>query len=251
MKILLTNDDGYKADNIKSLYEELSKDHEVWIVAPKNNCSGMSAAISYLNEIEVTKVDEKIYAVDGTPADCTYLGLLSIVDFEFDIVISGINHGANIGNDVLYSGTVGAAVGGRNLKYPPIAISVASYDARDISFITKKSIELINKIIETSEIYVGKVININFPDISEDEYIGVKATGLSKRDVPAKPIKIDDKSLSKETYRYRYNLSGEPMKGSYVTDADAVTDGYVSISVLDYSLGSSDFIDDLSKLLNE
>ena len=251
MKILLTNDDGYKADNIKSLYEELSKDHEVWIVAPKNNCSGMSAAISYLNEIEVTKIDEKIYAVDGTPADCTYLGLLSIVDFEFDIVISGINHGANIGNDVLYSGTVGAAVGGRNLKYPPIAISVASYDAKDISFITKKSIELINKIIESNEIYVGKVININFPDISEDEYIGVKATGLSKRDVPAKPIKIDDKSLSKETYRYRYNLSGEPMKGSYITDADAVTDGYVSISVLDYSLGSSDFIDDLSKLLNE
>ena len=251
MKILLTNDDGYKADNIKSLYEELSKDHEVWMVAPKNNCSGMSAAISYLNEIEVTKIDEKIYAVDGTPADCSYLGLLSIVDFEFDIVISGINHGANIGNDVLYSGTVGAAVGGRNLKYPPIAISVASYDARDISFITKKSIELINKIIESSEIFVGKVININFPDISEDEYIGVKATGLSKRDVPAKPIKIDDKSLSKETYRYRYNLSGEPMKGSYITDADAVTDGYVSISVLDYSLGSSDFIDDLSKLLNE
>ena len=251
MKILLTNDDGYKADNIKSLHEELSKDHEVWIVAPKNNCSGMSAAISYLNEIEVTKIDEKVYAVDGTPADCSYLGLLSIVDFEFDIVISGINHGANIGNDVLYSGTVGAAVGGRNLKYPPIAISVASYDAKDISFITKKSIELINKIIESSEIFVGKVININFPDISEDEYIGVKATGLSKRDVPAKPIKIDDKSLSKETYRYRYNLSGEPMKGSYVTDADAVTDGYVSISVLDYSLGSSDFIDDLSKLLNE
>ena len=251
MKILLTNDDGYKADNIKSLHEELSKDHEVWIVAPKNNCSGMSAAISYLNEIEVTKIDEKIYAVDGTPADCSYLGLLSIVDFEFDIVISGINHGANIGNDVLYSGTVGAAVGGRNLKYPPIAISVASYDAKDISFITKKSIELINKIIESSEIFVGKVININFPDISEDEYIGVRATGLSKRDVPAKPIKIEDKSLSKETYRYRYNLSGEPMKGTYVTDADAVTDGYVSISVLDYSLGSSDFIDDLSKLLNE
>ena len=91
MKILLTNDDGYKALNIQKMYEELSKDHDVWIVAPKNNCSGMSAAISYLSEIEVTKVNDKIYAVDGTPADCTYLGLLSIVDFEFDIVISGIN----------------------------------------------------------------------------------------------------------------------------------------------------------------
>ena len=148
MKILLTNDDGYLAENIRCLYKELKKNHEVWIVAPKNNCSGMSAAISYLNEIEVTKIDENIYAVDGTPADCSYLGLLSIVDFEFDIVISGINHGANIGNDVLYSGTVGAAIGGRNLKYPPIAISVASYDAKDIGFITNKSIELIDKIIK-------------------------------------------------------------------------------------------------------
>ena len=87
MKILLTNDDGYKAHNIQKMYEELSKDHDVWIVAPKNNCSGMSAAISYLGEIEVTKVDDKIYAVDGTPADCTYLGILSIVDFEFDIAL--------------------------------------------------------------------------------------------------------------------------------------------------------------------
>ncbi len=106
MKILLTNDDGYDAENLKNLYQKLSKDHEVWIVAPKNNCSGMSAAISYLKEIEVIRIDERIYAVDGTPADCSYLGLLSIVDFEFDIVISGINHGANIGNDVIYSGTV-------------------------------------------------------------------------------------------------------------------------------------------------
>ena len=193
MKVLLTNDDGYDAENIKSLCKELSKNHEVWIVAPKNNCSGMSAAISYLNEIEVTKLEDKIYAVDGTPADCSYLGLLSIVDFEFDIVISGINHGANIGNDVLYSGTVGAAIGGRNLKYPPIAISVASYNAKDINFISKKSVELIEKLI-SSNAFVGKVININFPDINQNEFKGVLATVLSKRDVPAKPIRVDDSS---------------------------------------------------------
>ncbi len=251
MKILLTNDDGYLAENIRCLYKELKKNHEVWIVAPKNNCSGMSAAISYLNEIEVTKIDENIYAVDGTPADCSYLGLLSIVDFEFDIVISGINHGANIGNDVLYSGTVGAAIGGRNLKYPPIAISVASYDAKDIDFITKKSIELIDKIIKSKENFNGKVININFPDITEDDFKGSKATGLSKRDVPAKPIKIEDNSASKESYKYRYNISGEPLKSDYITDAEAVMDGYVSISILDYSLGSSEFIGDLSEILDE
>ena len=198
MKILLTNDDGYDAENIKSLCKELSKNHEVWIVAPKHNCSGMSAAISYLNEIEVTKLEDKIYAVDGTPADCSYLGLLSIVDFEFDIVISGINHGANIGNDVLYSGTVGAAIGGRNLNYPPIAISVASYNAKDINFISKKSVELIEKLISINA-FVGKVININVPDIDQSEFKGVLATGLSKRDVPAKPIRVDDSSSN--TYR--------------------------------------------------
>ena len=250
MKILLTNDDGFDAENIKILYKELSKNHEVWIVAPKNNCSGMSAAISYLNEIEVTKVDDRIYAVDGTPADCSYLGLLSIVDFEFDIVVSGINHGANIGNDVLYSGTVGAAVGGRNLKYPPIAISVASYDAKDIEFITKKAIELIEKIVSSNEIFNGKVININFPDINEEEFKGVIATGLSKRGIPAKPIRIDNQD-SKDLYRYRYNLSGEPLKDNFMTDAEAIKTGYVSFSVLDYSLSSSSFIKDISKMLDE
>ena len=250
MKILLTNDDGFDAENIKILYKELSKNHEVWIVAPKNNCSGMSAAISYLNEIEVTKVDDRIYAVDGTPADCSYLGLLSIVDFEFDIVVSGINHGANIGNDVLYSGTVGAAVGGRNLKYPPIAISVASYDAKDIEFITKKSIELIEKIVSSNEIFNGKVININFPDINEEEFKGVIATGLSKRGIPAKPIRIDNQD-SKNLYRYRYNLSGEPLKDTFMTDAEAIKTGYVSVSVLDYSLNSSSFIKDILKMLDE
>ena len=248
MKILLTNDDGYDAENIKSLFKELSKNHEVWIVAPKNNCSGMSAAISYLNEIEVIKLEDKIYAVDGTPADCSYLGLLSIVDFEFDIVISGINHGANIGNDVLYSGTVGAAIGGRNLKYPPIAISVASYDAKDINFISKKSVELIEKII-SSNTFAGKVININFPDINQNEFKGVLATGLSKRDVPAKPIKVD--SSSSNTYRYRYNLSGEPLEDKYMTDAEAVKNGYVSLSVLDYSLNSGNFIEKITQVLDE
>ena len=248
MKILLTNDDGYDAENIKSLCKELSKNHEVWVVAPKNNCSGMSAAISYLNEIEVIKLEDKIYAVDGTPADCSYLGLLSIVDFEFDIVISGINHGANIGNDVLYSGTVGAAIGGRNLKYPPIAISVASYNAKDINFISKKSVELIEKII-SSNTFAGKVININFPDINQNEFKGVLATGLSKRDVPAKPIKVD--SSSSNTYRYRYNLSGEPLEDKYMTDAEAVKNGYISLSVLDYSLNSGNFIQEITQVLDE
>ena len=247
MKILLTNDDGYDAENIKNLYEKLSEDHEVWIVAPKHNCSGMSAAISYLKEIDIEKISEKIYAVDGTPADCTYFGLLSIFDFEFDIVISGINHGANIGNDVLYSGTVGAAIGGRNLKYPPIAISIASDEAKDIDFIAKKSVEMINTIIKNYNEYKGMVININFPDIDESEYKGIKGTAISKRGIPAKPIPIKKNN----GLRFRYNYSGEPLSEDHETDAQAVKDGFVSVSALDYSLNSRNSIDNLSNIFNE
>ena len=247
MKILLTNDDGYDSKNIQNLYKKLSEDNEVWIIAPKHNCSGMSAAISYLKEIDIEKISERIYAVDGTPADCTYFGLLSIVDFEFDIVISGINHGANIGNDVLYSGTVGAAVGGRNLRYPPIAISVASYDAKDIDFISNKSVEIINTIIKNHDEYDGMVININFPDINESEYKGIKGTAISKRGVPAKPIPIENNGK----LRFRYNYSGEPLDEDFQTDAQAIKEGYVSVSVLDYSLNSKIFIDNLSKTFNE
>ena len=76
MKILLTNDDGYQAPNIQNLYRKLSQNHDVWIIAPENNCSGMSAAISFLKDTQIRQVEERIYAVDGTPADCTYFGLL-------------------------------------------------------------------------------------------------------------------------------------------------------------------------------
>ena len=167
-------------------------------------------------------------------------------------MVSGINHGANIGNDVLYSGTVGAAVGGRNLKYPPIAISVASYDAKDIDFISNKSSEIIDRIVKSENTFKGKVININFPDIAEDEYKGIKATGISRRDIPSRPIKLETESSKTNTYKYRYNLSGEPIKeNSFVTDAEAIKNGYVSFSVLDYSLNSQNFIHTVTELINE
>lgn len=246
MKILLTNDDGYQADNIKNLYRELIKNHDVWVIAPKNNCSGMSAAISFLKDTEIERVEDRIYSVDGTPADCAYFGLLGLVDFEFDIVISGINHGANIGNDVLYSGTVGAAVGGRKLKYPPIAISVATYVAKDPDFICKKSVDIIEMIVNSSEGYDGKVFNVNLPNINKNEYKGIKVTSLAKRGIPKKPLVIkSDGNISK----YRYNFSGEPINEGNLTDAEAVKDGFVSISILDYELDNKELSDSFKQFI--
>ena len=248
MKILLTNDDGYLASNIQNLFKRLSEDHEVWMIAPMGNCSGMSAAISFLKEIEIVKVDERIYTVEGTPADCTYFGLLGMVDFEFDMVVSGINHGANIGNDVIYSGTVGAAVGGRKLKYPPIALSVASYDTKNINFIVNKTAEIINIVKNLPEEYSGKVINVNFPDLPEDECKGIKITALAQRGVPSKPVEVFSENNTK---RYRYNLSGEPIQEEHLTDAEAVKDGFISISVLDYGLDRIELRESLKEHINE
>ena len=149
----------------------------------------------------------------------------------------------------MYSGTVGAAVWRRNLKYTPIAISVASYDAKDIDFISLKSIEIIERIIQKSDVYKGKVININFPDINSDEFKGVKATVISKRDVPPKPILVSEDGENQSIYRYNY--SGQPLEEDFLTDAIAVQEGYVSVSVLDYSLNSKIFIDQLNRILNE
>ncbi|NCX30471.1 MAG: 5'/3'-nucleotidase SurE [Proteobacteria bacterium] len=248
MKILLTNDDGYQAPNIQNLFRKLSENHDVWIIAPENNCSGMSAAISFLKDTEIRQVEERIYAVDGTPADCTYFGLLGIVDFEFDMVVSGINHGANLGTDVIYSGTVGAAVGGRKLKYPPLALSVASYETVNMDFIVNKTAKIIDTIKSLPEQFHGKVFNVNFPDLSEDECKGIKITSLAKRGVPSKPIVI---SSDGDIKKYRYNLSGEPVDEPTLTDARAVKDGYISISILDYDLDQEPLRENLKSFFNE
>ena len=248
MKILLTNDDGYQAPNIQNLFRKLSENHDVWIIAPENNCSGMSAAISFLKDTEIRQVEERIYAVDGTPADCTYFGLLGIVDFEFDMVVSGINHGANLGTDVIYSGTVGAAVGGRKLKYPPLALSVASYETVNMDFIVNKTSKIIDTIKSLPEQFHGKVFNVNFPDLSEDECKGIKITSLAKRGVPSKPIVI---SSDENIKKYRYNLSGEPVDEPTLTDARAVKDGYISVSILDYDLDQEPLRENLKSFFNE
>ena len=109
MNILLTNDDGYDASGITELYKSLSIDHNVYLIAPQDNCSGMSAAISLRKEIEVKELSKNIFSVSGTPADCSYLGLLSVIPEKIEMIVSGINLGANLGEDIFYSGTVGAA----------------------------------------------------------------------------------------------------------------------------------------------
>ena len=102
MNILLTNDDGFDAEGIKAIKTGLERHHNVYVVAPEKNCSGLSASISYMKEIEIKKESERLYIVKGTPADCAYIGLLNLLNVEIDVLVSGINLGANIGLSLIH-----------------------------------------------------------------------------------------------------------------------------------------------------
>ena len=247
MNILLTNDDGYKASGINELFDALSTEHKVFLIAPRENCSGMSAAISLRKEIKVEEISKNIFSVSGTPADCSYLGLLSVIPEPIEMIVSGINLGANLGEDVFYSGTVGAAIAGRRLNYVPVAFSVASFSPKNLKFISEQSLLITNQVSKLPSDQ-NLLVNVNFPDLSEEECKGIKITALAQRGGPSKPVEVFSE---KNIKRYRYNLSGEPIQEEYLTDAEAVKDGFISISVLDYGLDRVELRESLKEHINE
>ena len=237
MSILVTNDDGFEAIGIQALLSS-TKTLDPIMVAPKHNCSGMSAAISLRKEVKVKQLNSKEFVVTGTPADCSYFGLYGMNENNIEQVVSGINLGANLGTDVFYSGTVGAAIAGINLKYAPVAISVCSFSPRDISFIADKAFELIRKFRSIS-LQQNSLININFPDILKQDYKGELYTKLAKRGAPEAPNIIS----KKDQLSFTFSASGDFIDGQTDTDMQAIENGYVSVSILNYDISNAnDFL---------
>ena len=237
MSILVTNDDGFEAIGIQALLAS-TKTLDPIMVAPKHNCSGMSAAISLRKEVKVKQINLKEFVVTGTPADCSYFGLYGMNENNIEQVVSGIHLGANLGTDVFYSGTVGAAIAGINLKYAPVAISVCSFSPRDISFIADKAFELIQKFRSIS-LQKNSLININFPDILKQDYKGELYTKLAKRGAPEAPNIIS----KKDQLSFTFSASGDFIDGQSDTDMQAIENGYVSVSILNYDISNdNDFL---------
>ena len=237
MSILVINDDGFEAIGIQALLAS-TKTLDPIMVAPKHNCSGMSAAISLRKEVKVRQLNLKEFVVIGTPADCSYFGLYGMNENNIEQVVSGINLGANLGTDVFYSGTVGAAIAGINLKYAPVAISVCSFSPRDISFIADKAFELIQKFRSIS-LQQNSLININFPDILKQDYKGELYTKLAKRGAPEAPNII----RKKDQLSFTFSASGDFIDGQTDTDMQAIENGYVSVSILNYDISNAnDFL---------
>ena len=227
--ILLTNDDGYDALGFQTLYKELirQKDLDVFAVAPQREQSGASHSLTLRHPIRVEKVRDKFFTVDGTPTDCVLLAYHDLMNKKIDLVVSGINHGPNMGSDVFYSGTVAAALQGATLGVKSMAISLSSQEYSDFSEAVKYAANLIQRVIRTK--VDSLILNINIPD---GKISGEKITKMGKRIYQDKVIRNSEKE----------NVMYSVIDGvlSYTVDADtdfkAIDEGYVSITPLKLDL---------------
>ena len=207
MKILLTNDDCYDHPGIKTLFQELSKHHEVFMMAPDTNKSGFSSALTFLTPITEQKIEKNIYKIDGTPVDCVRLALEEFCPFVPDLVVSGINPGPNIGHLMLYSGTVGAAIQGRDLKHPSIAISVSSFEITDYSFAAKTVLKILEN-IKNLNLSEKSILNVNVPDHNLFKQPQMKVTKTFIDEKATSDDEIEDDVSSLESG----NISISPIK---------------------------------------
>lgn len=179
MRILLTNDDGILAEGLIALYEELKGDFELSVVAPEIEMNAVGHAITLSNPLRVRRINRNGvffgYGVSGTPADCVKIAVHEILQQRPDIVLSGVNLGSNVGINLLYSGTVSAAMEGAFLGFPSIAISLNTKEDPDFSFAARFSRRIIGFVMENG-LSVGTALNVNIPSIPEDQIKGISFT---------------------------------------------------------------------------
>lgn len=235
MRILLTNDDGIDADGIVALHEALSADHDVYLIAPDREKSASSNAITIHSRLTVTVVDSHRIAVHGYPADCVNIGIHGKLIPEIDMVVSGVNHGANLGDDIYYSGTVGAARAGYIFNKHAVAVSLDSWDSREF---LKDAAVFAKNFINRADIFNNekkRFININYPPIPEGEIAGVKYTTLGRRRY-VDSYQIMERNGNDISMKFDGYVESDHLEGSDVTE---IKKGYISITPL--TLDSTDY----------
>ena len=247
MKILLSNDDGYYSKGITGLAESLKQFAEVTIVAPENNCSGLSSSLTLKNPLRIRKFQDNGYYVNGTPADCVFLALTKVLDTKPDLLVSGINHGANLGDDVLYSGTVGAAMGGRFSNIPCLALSSTSLKPKHLDAAIEASKIIIRDHL-TKLTLRSTVLNINFPDVPIEEMKGYAITELGRRLMP------DSSSRNIDAYGDEIHWIGPPPPpedSNKETDFNAIAHNKISITPLAINSTNNSQINDLKDWIDK
>ncbi|MFT5298189.1 MAG: 5'-nucleotidase [Colwellia sp.] len=245
MKILLSNDDGVHALGIKVLYEELAKIAEVMVVAPDRNCSGASNSLTLMNPLRTHTMENGFIAVNGTPTDSVHLGVSQLI--TPDLVVAGINCGANLGDDTLYSGTVAAATEGRHMGMPAIAVSLVGKNEQHYQTAAVVTAKFIQR-LQSHPLAADQIININVPDIPLAELKGVKVTRLGSRHKAELMEKTQDPW---QRDIYWYGRLGQEQDGGEGTDFHAVANGYASITPLTVDMTAHSSLESMTQWVDD
>jgi 5'-nucleotidase len=247
MKILVSNDDGFLATGINVLTEALAEIADVVVVAPDRNRSAASNSLTVHAPLRISKIAENRYSVDGTPSDCVHLALTGLLDDEPDLVVSGINHGANLGDDVIYSGTVAAAMEGRFLGLPTIAISLAGDRLTHFDTAARVVTEMVKK-LERASLAPDTTLNVNVPDIPYDELKGIVAARLGFRHKSEPVIRTRDPH---GRTIYWVGPAGKGQDAGPGTDFHAIDQGAVAVTPLKVDLTRHDSLPQLTEWLTQ
>ncbi|HEX8233083.1 MAG TPA: 5'/3'-nucleotidase SurE [Caulobacteraceae bacterium] len=253
MRILLTNDDGYNAEGLAAL-ERIAAvlSDDVWVVAPEIEQSGASRGITLSTPVRVRKTAEKQYAVSGTPTDCVLLALGEIIkDGKPDLLLSGVNRGQNLGEDVSMSGTVAGAIQGMALGVPSVALSQSLTEFHDRHRAMYETAEAYAPGIIQRLVEVGwpndVVINLNFPDLAPDKVKGVEVTAQGFRDIT--DMRAEKRKDLRGRDYYWMNFSGRKPRLTKGTDLQAVSAGRISVTPLHIDLTHMATVHELKKVL--
>ncbi|WP_283149555.1 5'/3'-nucleotidase SurE [Silvimonas soli] len=245
MRILVSNDDGYFATGIAALAAALADEHEVMVCAPERDRSGSSNSLTLDRPLNVRRAPNGFFYVNGTPTDCVHLAATGLMDQLPDLVVSGINHGANMGDDTVYSGTVAAATEGYLLGVPAIAFSLASRNPQHFEIAAQVASELIAHTL-AHPFETPALLNVNIPDLPYDRILGRKVTRLGRRHRAASVIK--DQNPRGDPIWWVGPVGSAAVAGEG-TDFHAVANGYVSITPLSVDLTAYSELDTVSKWL--
>ncbi|MBV5300441.1 MAG: 5'/3'-nucleotidase SurE [Methylococcales bacterium] len=245
MHILVSNDDGYLAEGLVALAAALSEHATISVVAPDKNRSAASNSLTLDMPLRATLAHNGFMKVDGTPTDCVHLAITGLLEQEPNMVFAGINHGANLGDDVLYSGTVAAATEGRFLGLPAVAMSLVGDHPSHFDTAAQVAVILLKEII-ASPLPDNTILNVNVPDVPFSELKGFKACRLGQRH-KSEPI------ISSEDQRgrriYWVGAAGAEQDAGEGTDFHAINNGYVSVTPLQLDLTWYERIETLSNWL--
>ena len=246
MRILLSNDDGYRAPGLACLAKAVSDVAAIDVVAPDRDRSGASNSLTLTRPLRMRKGDNGFYYVDGTPTDCVHLAITGLIENEPDIVISGVNQGANLGDDVIYSGTVAAAMEGRFLGLPAMAVSLVGKEGKHFETAAKVVLDLLDE-LATHPLPADTILNINVPDVPFDHLAGLEATRLGHRHKSEPVIEMADPHG--ESIYWVGPPGGEADAGPG-TDFDAIRNNKVSVTPLHVDLTRYTAMDQVVDWLN-